>query len=534
MSKREQRRYRELERYVTYALLGDTVVFFLYLLFAGFGIGWLKISLAVVAVLASGLGIAFLYLNGELLRPRSRWMGTGFASIIVCILVSLLLNYPSPSPLRPANIPNAANNVDSNQLDGQTPEADNAFGLSAYDNSGSSAPTDSASTAGSEAGSTSNPDTNPATASTAPVGTAPENSAPESSAPTASTPATSAPSSSEPPAKDTKPTSSEPSSGSTTTQTPPPASRNPANWSSVYVGNAEQEEAARKVAKQIADSIGSGTDLQRIQQATRLVSQYRCSQREDKNVYMTAYSVFYMGESCCWGYTSALGMVLDYMGYSWQRGNTGVDTVIGSPMIGSKHQWVIVKMDGHTGYADAQVNSVYYGAYGGSSDTFLESHGSSCSETVVTAATCTQNGVGRYSCSTCNQSQEYTISALGHNSTATEVVPPTATAQGYTVYSCSRCGESYKDNYTNATKSCEDNGSSHSWSRNSSSPFGTCSVCGASEEEYRMRKCIDGSGNHYWMRFGASNSMFCYYCKVQLPLDESKIHDAIPGYVEEP
>lgn len=115
MGRREQRRYRELERYATYALAGEAVVFFLYLLCAGFGVGWLKIFLAVVAILAAGLGIAYLYLIGELLRPRSRWMGTGFAAVIACILVSLLLNYPSPSPLRSNNIKNPASNAGAGQ-----------------------------------------------------------------------------------------------------------------------------------------------------------------------------------------------------------------------------------------------------------------------------------------------------------------------------------------------------------------------------------------------------------------------------------
>ena len=35
-------RYRMLEKYRTYALLGDAGVFVLYLISAGFGIGWLK------------------------------------------------------------------------------------------------------------------------------------------------------------------------------------------------------------------------------------------------------------------------------------------------------------------------------------------------------------------------------------------------------------------------------------------------------------------------------------------------------------
>ena len=97
---RKRNRYKEMERYMTYALLADAGVFVLYLLFAGFGIGWMKAFLAIVAIIGSGLCIAYLYLRGELLRLRSRWMAVGFAAILLVVLVSLLLNYPSPDPLK--------------------------------------------------------------------------------------------------------------------------------------------------------------------------------------------------------------------------------------------------------------------------------------------------------------------------------------------------------------------------------------------------------------------------------------------------
>ena len=38
-----------------------------------------------------------LYLTGEFKRRRSLWMVTGFAGIVLCILVSLLVNYPAPA-----------------------------------------------------------------------------------------------------------------------------------------------------------------------------------------------------------------------------------------------------------------------------------------------------------------------------------------------------------------------------------------------------------------------------------------------------
>lgn len=97
---RKRNRYKEMERYMTYALLADAAVFVLYLLFAGFGIGWMKTFLAIVAIVGSGLCIAFLYMRGELMRLRSRWLVVGFAAILLVVLVSLLLNYPSPDPLK--------------------------------------------------------------------------------------------------------------------------------------------------------------------------------------------------------------------------------------------------------------------------------------------------------------------------------------------------------------------------------------------------------------------------------------------------
>ena len=97
---RRRNRYKEMERYLTYALLGAAGVFLLYLLAAGFGIIWLKVTLAIVAVAASGLALAHLYMTGELMKIRSRWLTFGFAAIVLLVLVSMILNYPSPDPLK--------------------------------------------------------------------------------------------------------------------------------------------------------------------------------------------------------------------------------------------------------------------------------------------------------------------------------------------------------------------------------------------------------------------------------------------------
>lgn len=94
---REIQRYRQNERILTFALITDTVIFLLYLLFAGLGVTWMKIVLAIAAILISGLCLGSLYLTGELRRHRSLWLVTGFGAIAACLVFSLLLNYPSPS-----------------------------------------------------------------------------------------------------------------------------------------------------------------------------------------------------------------------------------------------------------------------------------------------------------------------------------------------------------------------------------------------------------------------------------------------------
>lgn len=90
-------RYKQLELYVTYALIADTAIFVLYLLFAGLGIAWAKTIFAILAILLSVACLAFLRLSRELLRRRSLWMTVGAAAVLVCILFSLLLKFPSPS-----------------------------------------------------------------------------------------------------------------------------------------------------------------------------------------------------------------------------------------------------------------------------------------------------------------------------------------------------------------------------------------------------------------------------------------------------
>ena len=96
--KKDNNRYQQMQQYMCCALAVDLIIFIGYLSAAGNGVIWLKVILAILAILLSGLCLAFLYLNKELLRQRSLWMSLSAAAILVCLLVSLVANFPSPNP----------------------------------------------------------------------------------------------------------------------------------------------------------------------------------------------------------------------------------------------------------------------------------------------------------------------------------------------------------------------------------------------------------------------------------------------------
>ena len=102
----KKNRYQVMEQYMTYALIADAVLFVLYLLFAGLGIAWLKVTLAVVAIVLSVLILGYLYMTKELLKPRSLWMSVAAAAVAVCLLFSLILNFPSPKYTLPEQTSN--------------------------------------------------------------------------------------------------------------------------------------------------------------------------------------------------------------------------------------------------------------------------------------------------------------------------------------------------------------------------------------------------------------------------------------------
>lgn len=95
MAKRN--RYREMESMMTKILVGDAVLFFLYMIFAGRGLAVLKVISIVLTSLISLLALAWLYITKEFFRRRSLWMVTACVSILACLLISVILGYPCPS-----------------------------------------------------------------------------------------------------------------------------------------------------------------------------------------------------------------------------------------------------------------------------------------------------------------------------------------------------------------------------------------------------------------------------------------------------
>ena len=98
MAKRSRNRYREMESLMTKIILGDVLMFILYLVCAGLGWSVLKVITAIISIFGSVLCVGWLYLTGEIRRRRSLWMVTAFICILICVVVSLLLGYPCPPP----------------------------------------------------------------------------------------------------------------------------------------------------------------------------------------------------------------------------------------------------------------------------------------------------------------------------------------------------------------------------------------------------------------------------------------------------
>jgi len=71
VAKRSRNRYREMESLMTKIILGDVLMFVLYLVCAGLGWSVLKVITAIIAIFGSILCAGWLYLTGEFRRRRS-------------------------------------------------------------------------------------------------------------------------------------------------------------------------------------------------------------------------------------------------------------------------------------------------------------------------------------------------------------------------------------------------------------------------------------------------------------------------------
>ena len=98
---RKRARYKKMEVIVTAALCLDAAIFLAYMIFAGIGMLAMKVVTAVLCFLISGAILYYLFKTRELLRRRSLWMTIAAACVILCLLVSLILKFPSPPYVLP-------------------------------------------------------------------------------------------------------------------------------------------------------------------------------------------------------------------------------------------------------------------------------------------------------------------------------------------------------------------------------------------------------------------------------------------------
>jgi len=91
----DARRFKQMEPVMTAVLVAATVFFIIYLIAAGIGVIWLKVLTAIITVLICGLCLVYLYFTKLLTRPKALWMTTAAGAILICLLFSLILNFPS-------------------------------------------------------------------------------------------------------------------------------------------------------------------------------------------------------------------------------------------------------------------------------------------------------------------------------------------------------------------------------------------------------------------------------------------------------
>ncbi len=90
----KQSGYKAFEKVMTLLLIGVATDFILFLVCAATGVNWLRVITAIIAIALPALCLVQLFLSKEWLKQRSLWLTTGFAGILLCTLVSLLVNFP--------------------------------------------------------------------------------------------------------------------------------------------------------------------------------------------------------------------------------------------------------------------------------------------------------------------------------------------------------------------------------------------------------------------------------------------------------
>ena len=95
---RKKRSFFLMEKYMTYAILLASVLFLVFLFASGYGTVWLKIICAIFSILIPLLCFGYLYLTEEWRKRRSRWLVAASLSLLLCTVVSLILQFPSPAP----------------------------------------------------------------------------------------------------------------------------------------------------------------------------------------------------------------------------------------------------------------------------------------------------------------------------------------------------------------------------------------------------------------------------------------------------
>lgn len=115
-------------------------------------------------------------------------------------------------------------------------------------------------------------------------------------------------------------------------------------------------------------------------------------------------------------------------------------------------------------------------------------HEHSMVQTVLKDATCTDNGIIKNYCESCDYSYEETVESLGHDyDDGTVVVEKTCTTDGKKEYICKRCNDK-KDEVIPASHDFKEEIVSEATCLSVGKKVKTCSICGYSESEEIEKK----------------------------------------------